>query len=67
VADYIAENNLPRHPLVAQGYPSLGCAPCTSKVAQGEDSRAGRWRGQAKEECGIHFKDGKMIRTGAGI
>jgi len=65
VQEYITENNLPRHPLVARGYPSIGCAPCTSPVAQGEDPRAGRWRDQAKDECGIHFADGKMIRTGA--
>lgn len=65
VQEYMAENALPRHPLVARGYPSLGCAPCTSPVAQGEDPRAGRWRGQNKEECGIHFVDGKMVRTGA--
>lgn len=65
VADYIAENNLPRHPLVARGYPSIGCAPCTSPVASGEDPRAGRWRDQEKDECGIHFVDGKMVRTGA--
>lgn len=65
VADYIAENNLPRHPLVARGYPSIGCAPCTSPVAPGEDPRAGRWRDQAKDECGIHSVDGKMVRKGA--
>ena len=65
VAEYIAENNLPRHPLVARGYPSIGCAPCTSKVAPGEDPRAGRWRNQSKEECGIHFVNGKMVRAGA--
>ncbi|WP_146590238.1 phosphoadenylyl-sulfate reductase [Puniceibacterium confluentis] len=59
---YMDENRLPRHPLVAQGYPSIGCAPCTSKVAPGEDPRAGRWRGQDKDECGIHFIDGKAAR-----
>lgn len=65
VADYIAENRLPRHPLVAQGYPSIGCAPCTSPVAADEDLRAGRWRNSDKDECGIHFVDGKMVRTGS--
>ena len=60
--DYIVNNRLPRHPLVAQGYPSIGCAPCTSKVAPGEDPRAGRWRGQSKVECGIHFINGKAVR-----
>jgi len=51
---YFAEHELPRHPLEAQGYPSIGCAPCTSKVRSGEDPRAGRWRGWDKVECGIH-------------
>lgn len=54
VAAYIAEHDLPPHPLVAEGYPSIGCSPCTSKVAAGEDPRAGRWRGWDKTECGIH-------------
>lgn len=60
--EYMEQNRLPRHPLVAHGYPSIGCAPCTSKVAQGEDPRAGRWRGNDKDECGIHFVDGVMVR-----
>ena len=51
---YFAEHKLPRHPLEAQGYPSIGCAPCTSQVQLGEDPRAGRWRGWDKTECGIH-------------
>jgi phosphoadenosine phosphosulfate reductase len=51
---YFEVNKLPQHPLVAQGYPSIGCIPCTSKVRPGEDPRAGRWRGKAKLECGIH-------------
>lgn len=54
VQDYMVENRLPRHPLVAKGYPSIGCAPCTSRVQPGEDPRAGRWRGWDKVECGIH-------------
>ena len=65
VRAYMDENRLPRHPLVAKGYPSIGCAPCTSPVAAGEDPRAGRWRDQTKEECGIHVVDGQFIRTGA--
>lgn len=65
VRAYMDENRLPRHPLVAQGYPSIGCAPCTSKVAPGEDPRAGRWRGQQKEECGIHFVNGRAVRQSA--
>ncbi|MGA9433878.1 MAG: phosphoadenylyl-sulfate reductase [Roseobacter sp.] len=64
VAEYIAENRLPRHPLVAQGFPSIGCAPCTSPVQEGEDIRAGRWRETAKDECGIHFENGTAVRTG---
>jgi phosphoadenosine phosphosulfate reductase len=60
--DYMVNNRLPRHPLVARGYPSIGCAPCTSPVAAGEDPRAGRWRGQGKVECGIHIVDGKVVR-----
>lgn len=65
VRAYMDENRLPRHPLVAKGYPSIGCAPCTSPVAAGEDPRAGRWRDQNKEECGIHVVNGQFIRTGA--
>ena len=60
--DYIVNNRLPRHPLVSKGYPSIGCAPCTSPVKPGEDPRAGRWRGSAKTECGIHFINGKAVR-----
>lgn len=60
--DYIVNNRLPRHPLVAKGYPSIGCAPCTSPVAEGEDPRSGRWRGQSKVECGIHIVDGRVVR-----
>ena len=60
--DYIAENRLPRHPLVSKGYPSIGCAPCTTRVNDGEDPRAGRWRNTEKEECGIHFVNGKLGR-----
>ena len=51
---YFGEHQLPRHPLVALGYPSIGCMPCTSKVAPGEDERSGRWKGWDKTECGIH-------------
>ena len=63
VADYMLNNRLPRHPLVAKGYPSIGCAPCTTRVAPGEDPRAGRWRGTDKQECGIHFIDGQTVRV----
>jgi phosphoadenosine phosphosulfate reductase len=54
VSRYQLEHGLPVHPLVAQGYPSIGCEPCTRRVAPGEDPRSGRWSGQGKTECGIH-------------
>jgi len=46
---------LPRHPLFDEGFASIGCAPCTRRILEGEDSRAGRWSGSEKTECGIHF------------
>ncbi|MGP5726172.1 phosphoadenylyl-sulfate reductase [Arthrobacter rhombi] len=52
--DYSIRNQLPRNLLLDQGYPSIGCQPCTRQVAPGEDPRAGRWSGQPKTECGIH-------------
>jgi phosphoadenosine phosphosulfate reductase len=55
VNQYKVDHGLPEHPLFAKGYKSIGCAPCTSVVAEGEDPRAGRWRGLNKKECGIHF------------
>lgn len=55
------ERKLPRHPLVGQGYRSIGCWPCTRAVAPGEDPRAGRWAGSAKTECGIHTYLGEGI------
>lgn len=64
VTDYLERHDLPPHPLVADGYPSIGCMPCTSRVAEGEDARAGRWRGKAKVECGIHVSPEK---AGSGI
>ena len=51
---YAAEYDLPAHPLVAQGFPSIGCWPCTHPVEDGKDVRAGRWAGSDKTECGIH-------------
>jgi phosphoadenosine phosphosulfate reductase len=51
---YAAEHDLPPHPLVALGYPSIGCWPCTRPVEEGEDARSGRWAGSEKTECGIH-------------
>ena len=52
---YFTAYDLPRHPLEADGYRSIGCMPCTSPVASGEDARAGRWRGTGKAECGLHL------------
>lgn len=63
--EYMARFDLPRHPLVSQGYPSIGCAPCTAPVTTDEDPRAGRWRGQDKVECGIHIANGRVIRRQA--
>jgi phosphoadenosine phosphosulfate reductase len=51
---YISRHDLPAHPLFSQGYPSVGCAPCTRAVGAGEDERAGRWAGRDKTECGLH-------------
>ncbi len=65
VALYMDRHELPRHPLVAEGYPSIGCMPCTSTVEDGEDPRAGRWRGTEKVECGIHAVDGAWTRSGS--
>jgi phosphoadenosine phosphosulfate reductase len=61
VAAYFEKHHLPKHSLVAKGYPSIGCIPCTSQVKPGEDARAGRWRGRAKVECGIHIHAGSDI------
>jgi len=57
---YFTAHNLPHHPLEADGYLSIGCMPCTSRVEPGEDARAGRWRGSKKVECGIHLPTGQM-------
>ena len=62
---YRAAHALPPHPLEARGYPSIGCRPCTTPVAPGEDPRAGRWRGRGKTECGIHFDGEKWVRAPA--
>ena len=52
---YVAENDVIVNPLQYEGYPSIGCWPCTEPVLDGEDPRAGRWRGTGKTECGLHF------------
>ncbi len=51
---YIQDNGVLVNPLAYDGYPSIGCWPCTRPVGPGEDSRAGRWTGFAKTECGLH-------------
>ena len=61
---YALKHALPEHPLVARGYLSIGCVPCTTAVLPGEDSRAGRWRGIDKVECGIHTE---LEIDGSGI
>ncbi len=55
IAGIYAAAKLPPHPLVASGFRSIGCMPCTSRTSDGEDERAGRWRGRSKTECGIHI------------
>lgn len=65
VRAYLKAHDLPLHPLVGRGYPSIGCAPCTTPVAEGEDPRAGRWRGSAKIECGIHVTSAGVERRSA--
>lgn len=52
--DYIEENEVLVNPLIHEGYPSIGCAPCTVKPTKGADPRSGRWEGLAKTECGLH-------------
>ncbi len=54
VEAYIRDHDVPTNPLLAQGYPSIGCWPCTKPVAEGEDVRSGRWDGRPKTECGLH-------------
>lgn len=53
---YIHQHDLPVHPLLSQGYMSIGCAPCTRPVGAGEDARSGRWANQSKTECGLHVE-----------
>lgn len=65
---YFETHDLPRHPLEAKGYPSIGCLPCTRPVKPGEDARAGRWAGTPdKTECGLHIgPDGGIVRRRIG-
>lgn len=64
IAAYFDRHDLPRHPLLAQNYLSIGCISCTTPVRAGEDPRAGRWRASDKTECGIHFThNGQPVRV----
>jgi phosphoadenosine phosphosulfate reductase len=58
---FVVANHVPYNPLHDQGYPSIGCWPCTKPVNQGDDERAGRWAGQAKTECGLHSLDSSQL------
>ena len=64
VWNYIRDNNVPYNALHDQGFPSIGCAPCTRAIQPGEDIRAGRWwwENPDSKECGLHMVDGKLIR-----
>jgi phosphoadenosine phosphosulfate reductase len=55
VDGYIKDHDVPVNPLIAQGYPSIGCWPCTKPVGEGDDPRSGRWAGRDKTECGLHL------------
>ena len=63
---YMTDNDLPAHPLVAQGFPSIGCWPCTKPVEKGADPRSGRWAGQEKTECGIHVARSTITPSNVG-
>jgi phosphoadenosine phosphosulfate reductase len=66
VWEFVLKHNVPYNPLHNQGYPSIGCWPCTRAVCDGEDERAGRWGGRAKKECGLHVFE-KVGDQGSGI
>jgi phosphoadenosine phosphosulfate reductase len=63
IARYFVVHRIPRHPLEAWGYRSIGCEPCTTPASPDEDARAGRWRDSDKTECGIHFDGTKLVRN----
>ncbi|QVL31247.1 phosphoadenylyl-sulfate reductase [Telmatocola sphagniphila] len=64
VWNFIYKNNVPYNPLHDQGYPSIGCWPCTQPVTEGADERSGRWAGMKKKECGLHVVE---YQQGSGI
>ncbi len=65
--EYFVEHDLPHHPLEEDGFLSIGCMPCTDRVAPGEDVRAGRWRGKGKTECGIHESPAQQSLTSSAL
>lgn len=65
VWSFVMKHDVPYNPLHDRGYPSIGCAPCTEPVADGDDERAGRWKGSAKKECGLHVIEEQQ--QGSGI
>jgi phosphoadenosine phosphosulfate reductase len=67
IVRYRLRHDLPEHPLVADGFRSIGCMPCTERIADGEDERSGRWRGTDKTECGIHLGLPGVETDGSGI
>lgn len=67
LSEYAKRHDLPPHPLVAQGYRSIGCGVCTRPVRPGEPQRAGRWAGLGKTECGIHDRSAVVDARGGGI
>jgi len=67
ISSYRILHELPDHPLTADGFRSIGCMPCTERVAEGEDDRDGRWRGRGKSECGIHLGLAALESDGSGI
>ncbi len=67
LANYMREHQLRENPLVAYGYLSIGCFPCTQPVKPGEDARSGRWAGQAKTECGIHLSNLEQSLTDSSL
>jgi phosphoadenosine phosphosulfate reductase len=68
LAAYAAHYDLPPHPLVAEGYRSIGCVPCTAKGGSADNPRAGRWAGTGKTECGIHWTaNGRAMRIGSDL
>lgn len=67
ISSYRNLHALPDHPLAADGFRSIGCMPCTERVAEGEDDRDGRWRGRGKSECGIHHGLAAFENDGSGI